>query len=137
MKQLVHTLDIPVRWVDMDAYHHVNNSVYFTYFEQTRIDWWYKIKPPEFDHHLEGHVVIHANCTFLKPINYPDTITVKLYVSPPGRSSYEFFYEIYSKQDPDILYTEGSTKMVWIDLKKGKAIRLPEYILAYLPKNPV
>jgi acyl-CoA thioester hydrolase len=131
----VYSLEIPVRWFDMDAYSHVNNSVYFTYFEQTRIDWWYKIRPIEFANHAEGHVVVNANCTFLKPINFPETIIVKLFVGPPGRSSYEFFYEIYSKQNPDVLYAEGSTKMVWIDLIKGTSIPLPEYILAYLPKK--
>lgn len=133
----VHSLEIPVRWFDMDAYNHVNNSIYFTYFEQARIEWWHQIRPEEFVNHAEGHVVVNATCTFFKPITFPETIVVKLYVGPPGRSSYEFFYKIYSKNNPDILYAEGSNKMVWIDLNKGKSIPLPDYILAHLPKKNV
>jgi len=44
-RTLVHTTEIPVRWCDMDAFGHVNNRVYFSYFEVARIDWWKKIMP--------------------------------------------------------------------------------------------
>ena len=44
-KKLVHTERIPVRWGDMDAMGHVNNTVYFRYMEQTRICWFEKLLP--------------------------------------------------------------------------------------------
>jgi acyl-CoA thioester hydrolase len=38
-KKLVHVTHIPIRWGDMDAYGHVNNTVYFRYMEQARVEW--------------------------------------------------------------------------------------------------
>lgn len=136
-KQLVHTLNIPIRWFDMDANNHVNHSVFFTYCEQARIEWWREIRPIEYANHAEGPVVVNANATYLKPITFPETITVKLYVGPPGRSSYEHFYELYSETNPAILYAEVSTKMVWIDRNKGTSTPLPSYMLALLPQKTV
>jgi len=44
-KKLVHVERIPVRWGDMDAMAHVNNTVYFRYMEQTRISWFEALLP--------------------------------------------------------------------------------------------
>ena len=38
-KRLVHESIIPIRWGDMDAYRHINNTIYFRYMEQARIEW--------------------------------------------------------------------------------------------------
>lgn len=131
----VFTLDIPVRFYDMDAFGHVNNSVYLTYFEHARVAWWFTIVPPGIDtRFLEtGPVLINASCTFFKPITFPDTVSVKLFVGPPGRSSYECYYEIYSQKDPGVLYAEGATKVVWVDRNAGKSIPLPDYMRNSLP----
>lgn len=133
--KFVHALEIPVRWHDMDAYGHVNNSTYFTYFESTRIDWWMTIIPQDMTLLENGPVIVNAQCTFQKAVQYPETLLVKLHVGPPGRSSYECFYEIYSKQQPDILYATGSTKIVWVDRKLGQSTPLPDYIRKHLPEK--
>ena len=38
-KKLIHVTRMPIRWGDMDAYGHVNNTVYFRYMEQARVEW--------------------------------------------------------------------------------------------------
>ena len=38
-KKLIHVTKMPIRWGDMDAYGHVNNTVYFRYMEQARVEW--------------------------------------------------------------------------------------------------
>jgi len=132
--KLVFTLDIPVRWYDMDSFGHVNNSVYFTYFEQTRATWWNSIKPEGISYLETGPVLINASCTFLRVIIWPEIIRVKLYVHQPGRSSFEHSYEIISANDSEILYATGATKVVWVDRKKAKSIQLPDWIKAHLPE---
>lgn len=124
---------IPIRWYDMDAYGHVNTSVYFTYFEQTRISWFIDSGL----HFIEniGPVVVNANCSFLKPIVYPEIIVVKLSVKPPGHSSLETFYQIISKTNPDILYAEGYAKIVWVDRKAGHSVALPDELKKLLPEK--
>jgi acyl-CoA thioester hydrolase len=130
---LVLNVDIPVRWYDMDAFGHVNNSVFFTYFEQARVLWWAEITPPGVSFAETGPVIINASCTFFKAITYPDNVTVKLFVGPAGNSSYECFYEIYSQAQPDVLYAEGATKVVWVDRTAERSVPLPDYIRHYLP----
>ncbi len=80
-----------------------------------------------------GPVVVQAHCNFIKSIIYPETILVKLYVGPPGRSSYETFYEIVSQEDQSIKYAEGSATIVWVDRKLSRSTPLPDEIKQYLP----
>jgi acyl-CoA thioester hydrolase len=129
----IHSTEIPVRWYDMDAFGHVNNSVYFTYFEQARVNWWALVIPSDTSFTLQGPVIVTAHCTFYKPIFNPAVLIVKLFVGPPGNSSYEHFYEIYNSLQPDVLLAEGSTKVVWVDRTKQRSIPLPEYIRRHLP----
>ncbi len=124
-RQHVHTEVISVRWRDLDEQHHVNNSVYFTYFEQTRISWWESMGELSLRSANTGPVLVTAEATFLRPITYPDTLEIHLYRGDIGRSSYMLHYEIYSQDNPDILIGEGSTKIVWIDYTEGKSVPLP------------
>lgn len=127
------TVDVPIRWSDMDAFGHVNNSVFFTYIEQARIEWWKQQKLPHFDAQKTFPVIVHTSCTYLKPIIYPEMIAIKIYVGSVGKSSYENFYEIYSKDDPTTLYAEASAKIVWIDKHTGRPTAIPNYITQLFP----
>lgn len=133
--KFVHSLDISLRWIDMDAFGHVNNSMFLTYFEQIRIDWLYHVMPNHTALDITGPVIVNAYCTFLQPIVYPETLSVKLLVGPPGRSSYESYYEINSLSKPEIKYGEGSTKVVWVDRQLGKSTPIPEWIRQHLPEE--
>jgi len=128
----VQTIEIPVRWADMDAFGHVNNSKFFTYFEQARITWWNSIFPANTSFAETGPVIINANCTFFKAIIFPETLLVKLFVGPAGRSSHECFYEIYSKTH-ETIYAAGATKVVWVDRQLEKSIPLPDMLKNHLP----
>lgn len=132
--KFVHEINISVRWCDMDAFGHVNNSVYFSYFESARISWWNSITPSHISFAETGPVIINAHCTFFKAIIYPETLRVKLFVGPAGRSSHECFYEISAFNTPEIIYARGSTKVVWVDRKAERSITLPEYIRQNLPE---
>jgi acyl-CoA thioester hydrolase len=129
----IDTITFPIRWSDMDALGHVNSCVYFTYFEQARIEWWKKQNITNFTTTNSGPVLVTANCTYLRPIVYPEDISIKIYVGTPGRSSYECYYDVISANDPTILYAEGQTKLVWVDRTTGKSTPLPDYIIKLIP----
>jgi acyl-CoA thioester hydrolase len=124
MPRPVFSAEIIVRWSDMDAFGHVNNSKFFSYFETARIAWWDSSLTLALDE--SGPVLINASCTFLKPIIYPETILVEVSVGEPGRSSHECYYRVTSKKNPSVLYAEGATKVVWVDRRSGKSVALPE-----------
>lgn len=130
-KKLVHTTRMSIRWGDMDAMGHVNNTVYFRYIEQARIAWFTEIGC-EPDPNGEGPVIINAHCTFLKQLKYPGDIEVRTYVGAPGRSSFETYHEIRRVDQPDILSAEGGAKVVWVDFPSEKSTFLPNRIRSLL-----
>jgi acyl-CoA thioester hydrolase len=127
----VHTTRVPIRWGDMDAMGHVNNTVYFRYMEQARIEWFYacaqRLGLDPYDH--QGPVIVNASCTFHTPLTYPGEAEVRMFVGPPGKSSFESYYEIWMD---DHKYTDGAAKMVWIDTRTTKSAPLPEALRALL-----
>lgn len=136
-KQFVHTMRIPIRWGDMDAMGHVNNTVYFRYIESARIAWLEQVGAlPDPSISGEGPVIVNAQCSFLKQLTYPGEIEVTTFVGPPGRSSIEVTHEI-RLVGPDgqagALHAEGGAKVVWIDFKAEKSRPLPDRLRALLP----
>ena len=129
-KKLLNVTRIPIRWGDMDAYGHVNNTVYFRYMEQARVEWVESmgilVRPGG-----SGPVVINAGCTFLLPMTYPGTVEVRTYAGPPGRSSVQTYVQMRIEGD-DRIYAEGAAKMVWMDTQTGKSVPLPVHVRAAL-----
>lgn len=122
--RLVHTSRIPIRWGDMDAYGHVNNTVYFRYMEQARVE---LLEHLGFaiDTRKAGPVIVNAACTFLAPLNYPGVVEVRLFCGELGRSSIPTRYEIRLEGD-DTVYAIGEAKIVWIDVASGQSVPVPD-----------
>ena len=124
-KKLVHVERIDVRWGDMDAMGHVNNTVYFRYMEQARIGWFESLLPRGDAWSKIGIVIVNASCNFRKPINYPGTVEVKVFSGEPGGSSVPTFYEMKVNGE---LYADGAAKVVFVDAEKQKPLRIPDDI---------
>ena len=134
-KQLVHTMTMPIRWGDMDAMGHVNNTVYFRYIETARIAWLESVEALP-DPAGEGPVIVNAHCSFIKQLTYPGEIEVTTWVGPPGRSSFEVSHEIRllgPDGQPGALHAEGGAKVVWVEFRAEKSKPLPERLRALLP----
>ena len=129
-KHLLTTL-MPVRWGDMDAYGHVNNTVYFRYFEQARIEWIEKMGFPVGPQAETGPIIVTADCSFMLPVVYPATVRIDVSASHPGRSSFMTHYALYVEGD-ERLYAEGSAKIVWIDTRQNRAVAFPDSLRALL-----
>lgn len=113
-----------IRWGDMDAYEHVNNTVYFRYMEQARVEWLETIGY-RCNARQEAPVIVQASCTYLAPLSYPGTVVVHMYAGHTGRSSLLTSYEL-RREDDQVLYAEGTAKVVWINPTTGKSVPLPE-----------
>lgn len=127
---LVQTSLIPIRWGDMDAYGHVNNTIYFRYMEQCRVEYLeqlgHKVAPQG-----SAPVIVNASCTFLLPLNYPGVVDIRMYCGRPGRSSIPTHYEM-RLQGNDLLYATGEAKIVWMDVASGKSVPIPESLRVLL-----
>ena len=126
-KKLVHVERIPVRWGDMDAMGHVNNTVYFRFMEQTRISWFEALLPRGKAWGTTGIVIANATCNFKKAIGYPATVEVKMFCGAPGGSSLPTFYELLINNE---LHADGEARVVFIYMESQKPVRIPDHLRA-------
>lgn len=128
-KKWVHELRIPVRWGDMDAMGHVNNTVYFRYLETARIEWMYKVGCNP-DPSGQGPVIVNAFCNFYLQLQYPDELLLKMYVSDPARTTFETWGTIERVSAPGVICAAGGATTIWVDFPQQKAMDLPDWMRA-------
>lgn len=131
-------MSIPVRWGDMDAAGHVNNTVYFRFAEEIRLCWFRDMGLTGQMGHGEGPVIVNAAMTFLHQLHHPASVIVTMTGSNPGRSSFDTDYELTSTDDPGLVYARGSARCVWIDYAQGKSAPMPDRLRqAILDPGPI
>ena len=130
-KKLVHEMTIPIRWGDMDAMGHVNNTVYFRYLETVRIEWLTTLGAQP-DPSGQGPVIVNAFCNFHKQLEFPGTVRIRMYVSDPGRSSFESWATLEREDDPGVVYASGGATTVWVDFPAQKSAPLPDWLRLHL-----
>jgi len=117
----------PVAWGDMDAFAHLNNTVYFRYFESGRIAYF-----REMDIIGSGApsgvapILATASCRFKAPITYPDTVQVGITVGDIKTDRYTMHFAVYSEALGCIAAT-GDGVVVSYDYSAGKKADLPEH----------
>ena len=119
-----HTLEIPTRWGDNDAYGHVNNAVYYAYFD-TVVNT-FLIREGVLDIH-EGAViglVVETGCHFFAPLEYPETVTAALRVAKIGRSSVRYEVGLFGA-DQDTAAAQGHFVHVYVDRHTRRPAELP------------
>ena len=128
-KKLVYEMNIPVRWGDMDAMGHVNNTLYFRYMEMIRVEW---LRALGCEPHPggEGPVIVNAFCSFFKQLEYPDVAVLKMYASDPARTTFETWVTMERETDPGVICAAGGATTIWVDFPKQKAIALPDWVRA-------
>ena len=119
-----------VCWGEMDAFNHVNNTVYFKYFENVRIKYFEKTGIINLMRESGvGPIMAQADCQFIKPIKYPDTLEIKARVRHIKKSSFIMEYEVYS-QELKTLAAKGSSVIVMVDYNTGKKVNIPDNIIS-------
>jgi acyl-CoA thioester hydrolase len=131
-KRLVHEMTLPIRWGDMDAMGHVNNTLYFRYFEIARLDWFFGIAKPHGITALdaEGVIIVNAFCNFIRQLEFPGELRSRMYVANAGRSSFDTFITLERTDEPGVIYTEGGATTVWCDFKARKSKPMPQWLRA-------
>jgi acyl-CoA thioester hydrolase len=126
-KKLVYEMVIPIRWGDMDAMGHLNNTTYFRYLETIRIDWLRSIGC-DLNPQGEGVVIVNAFCNFYRQLEYPGDVLVKMYVSDLGRSTFESWGTMERADAPGEIYAEGGATTIWVNFPAQKSAPLPEWL---------
>jgi acyl-CoA thioester hydrolase len=128
-KKRVREIVIPIRWGDMDAMSHVNNTIYFRYMEVARLDWIFAVGAAV-GTSGEGPIIINAFCNFLRQLEFPGEVRVSTFVANPGLSSFEMYHQIERTDEPGVLYAEGGARTVWTDFAAKRSTPMPTWFRA-------
>ena len=124
--RLIHVA-MPVRWRDLDAFNHVNNSKYLSYLEEARLQWMLGIPGQGMDEHV-APVVAAAHLNYRRPIEWPNDIVIELFVERLGNTSVSIGHRIGAAGDAEVTYCDGNVVLVWIDRDSGRAAPLPDAV---------
>ncbi len=126
-KKLVYECTIPIRWGDMDAMGHLNNTSYFRFMETARIDWFQSIgRMP--DPSGEGIVIVNAFCNFYRQLEYPGEVLLRMFASDPARTTFETWVTMARTETPDNICAAGGATTIWVDFPTQKAKALPDWL---------
>lgn len=124
----VFTTVIPVRWGDMDADGHVNNTGFFRFMEETRMRWISGMGLPTVPPH-PVIVLLNAACHYHRPVGYPASIESALHVGRIGTTSVQTRYTLHHVE-AGVTCAEGYATLVWFDPGLKKAVPLPDALRA-------
>lgn len=127
IKKLVFEMVIPIRWGDMDAMNHLNNTMYFRYLEIIRIEWMRSIGCMP-DPAGDGPVIANAFCNFYKQLEFPGDVLTKMYVSDMGRTTFETWGTMERADSPGVIYAAGGATTIWVNFPAQKARALPDWL---------
>jgi acyl-CoA thioester hydrolase len=116
---------MPLRWGDMDAMGHINNTLYIRYFEQARISW-FVAAGLETDGRGCGPILAHISCDFVRPLKYPGDIFVHQDITRVGKSSVAMDLAIARVDAPEEIYARGKSVIVWMDYAAGHSLPWPD-----------
>jgi acyl-CoA thioester hydrolase len=104
---------------------HVNNAVFFTYFEEGR---------KFFFHHITGSsdpsafnfILAHIRCDYLRPVKLSDRLSLHMRVSDIGRKRFNLEYRLVNASDESCVYAKGESVQVCFDYKENKSAEVTE-----------
>jgi len=129
LKNFPVVVELPVVWGEMDAFGHVNNIVYFRYFESVRVLYLEKIGFLQVMEDTNvGPILASTFCKFRKPLVFPDTILVGARVSEVKEDRFMMKYQIVS-ETLNTMAAEGEGLIVSYHYEKRQKIALPGEVL--------
>jgi acyl-CoA thioester hydrolase len=116
--------EISTRWADNDAYGHVNNTVYYAWFD-TAVNAWL-IEQGLLDIAAGDPIgfVVETGCRYARPLAYPEPVEVGLAVENIGKSSVRYRLGVFAKNEPEAA-AEGYFIHVYVDRENRRPAELP------------
>lgn len=115
------TVDIPVRFRDVDGMGHVNNAVFSTYLETARIEYWQRLFPGEVELAKVEMILARAEIDFRGQIRFPGTVRVSARCPRIGTKSFDLVYRVVCAAGGD-LFAEARTVQVAYDYRAGRTV---------------
>lgn len=127
----VHFHAIATRWMDNDAYRHVNNVVYYSFFDTAVNEYLIRAGVLDLERSEVVGLVVETQCRYFSSVAFPDTVHVGIRVSRIGTSSVRYELAIF-RNDEAISSAEGHFVHVYVDRASNRPVPLPEDLRAAL-----
>ncbi|MFQ5660416.1 MAG: acyl-CoA thioesterase [Gammaproteobacteria bacterium] len=125
-------MEARVEWADMDAFKHVNNTVYLRYFERIRMELFMESGFMEYmKKHNIGPILASTQCKFKAPLSYPDSILIGTHITDIEEESFLMQYAIYSEKLNRVA-AEGNGLLVYFDYEQGRKTKIPDQLRKHL-----
>jgi acyl-CoA thioester hydrolase len=124
------------RWMDNDVYGHVNNVVYYSYFDTAVNGWLLDATGSDIRAMSSIGVVAETSCRFLKSISFPDTLQLGLRCERLGRRSIVYGIGVF-RSDDDEPAAVGRFVHVYVDAQTRKSVEVPELIRVAVQRHLV
>ncbi|MDG1035228.1 MAG: thioesterase family protein [Crocinitomicaceae bacterium] len=118
----IEPVKIQIRYADLDALGHVNNSNYLTYFEIARVHYFNELLGKDWDWRNEGMILANSSLEFLKPLLIQHEAEVKISTLSVGTKSFELYYEI---SVDDVVFCSGKSVIVAFNSVRNETIPIP------------
>ncbi|MEO6886630.1 MAG: thioesterase family protein [Jatrophihabitantaceae bacterium] len=116
--------EVHMRWSDMDAYRHINNSAYLAYLEQARIAMFFDRAPTGERTFSDGTVIARHEIDYVRPVVYhPEPLRLELWVGRVRGASFTVHYEVF---DDGSLAARAATNCVTFDFTTDRPRRLAD-----------
>lgn len=127
-------VELPVQWGEMDAFGHVNNTVYFKYFETARLTYFNEVGVME-DMQQEGigPILAETSCRFKRALKFPDQIIVGASVLENQEFGFLMKYGIYSSHQQTVT-SVGTGRIVMVNYHSGSKVKPSEKLLQLIAK---
>ena len=119
-----HFLTVPTRWMDNDVYGHVNNVVYYSYFDTVVNGYLISSGALDVEKSPVIGLVVETRCRYFKPITFPDAVHAGLRVARLGSSSVRYEVGIF-RNDEETAAAQGYFVHVYVDREGRRPTALP------------
>ena len=119
------------RWLDNDAYRHINNVVYYSLFDTAVNEALIRAGLLDLEHSPTIALVVETGCRYFEPISFPENIEAGMSVSHLGRSSVRYELGLFREHQRETA-AEGHFIHVYVDRKTRRPVDIPKDTRSYL-----
>ena len=123
----LHFTAIDTRWSDNDAYRHVNNVVYYSFFDTAVNRLLIEAGALDLEHSPAVGLVVETQCRYFAPVSFPDRVHVGLRVDRLGSSSIRYALAVF-RNDDDCAAAEGHFVHVYVDRASNRPLPVPDAV---------
>jgi acyl-CoA thioester hydrolase len=124
------TVEFPIHWGEMDAFGHVNNARFFTWFESSRIAFFQAAGITTERRGDVAPILAAAHCDYLVPVVYPVRLVVGAVATKLGNTSLTLEHAVWKLGAEEQLLARGTSVVVLLNYVTGEKVRVPEAVRA-------